>query len=108
MKVLIQWCPSYQKKSQIYAERTVANSYLIFFGIFPNKVQRILYIDKISLLHDTMTRYNLPQSDDVIEELPNNTLKSKNTLERESNKSTRSLMIAKDKKYRWHRYNSAA
>ena len=69
-----------------------------------------VYIDKISLLHDAMTRcklyiltrylyywYNLPQLDDVIEELPDNTSKSKKTLERESNKPMRSLMIAKDK-----------
>ena len=86
--------------TQIYAERTVANSSLNFLEYSQTRFKEFytkIYIDKISLLHDTMTRYKPPQLDDVIKELPNNTSKSYITLERESNKSMRSLMIAKDK-----------
>ena len=39
-----------------------------------------VYIDKISLLHGTMTRCKLPQLDDVIEEFPKNTSKIKKNI----------------------------
>ena len=76
--------------TQICAERTVANSLLNFLEYSQTRFKEFdtkVYIDKISLLHDAITRYKLPQLDDVIEELPNNTSKSEKTLQREVSKS---------------------
>ena len=64
--------------TQIYAERNVANSLLNLLEYSQTRFKEFytkVYIDKISLLHDTMTRCKLPQLDDVIEEFPNNTSK---------------------------------
>ena len=60
--------------TQINAEGTVANSLLNCLKYSQTRFKEFytkVYIDKIYLLHHTMTRYNLPQLDDVIEELPN-------------------------------------
>ena len=86
--------------TQIYAGRTVANSLLnLLFDVKKrfNGFYAKVYVDKVSLFHDKISRYNLPQLDDVNEELPNNSLKSRQFMEKESQKPMKSLMIAKDK-----------
>ena len=86
--------------TQIYAGRTVANSLLNFLEDVKKRFNEFyakVYVDKVSLFHDKISRYNLPQLDDVNEELPNNSLKSRQFMEKESQKPMKSLMIAKDK-----------
>ena len=85
--------------TQIYAGRTVANSLLNFLENVKKRFNEFyakVYVDKVSLFHDEISRYNLPQLDDVNEEFPNNSLKSRKFMEKESQKPMKSLMIAKD------------
>ena len=86
--------------TQIYVGRTVANSLLNFLEDVTKRFNEFyakVYVDKVSLFHEKISRYNLPQLDDVNEELPNNSLKSRQFMEKESQKPMKSLMIAKDK-----------